>query len=80
MARAPGPARRRPGTLTEEQLDRLWRAIRAATRDAIRLGGVHTGKVIPHRVRGGSCPRCGAPMERATIGGRTTWWCSREQA
>ena len=78
--RARQDPRQAAGTLTDEQLDRLWRAIRAATRDAIRLGGVHTGKLIPHRVRGGSCPRCGAPMERATIGGRTTWWCSREQA
>jgi len=78
--RARQDPRQAAGTLTEDQLDRLWRAIRAATRDAIRLGGVHTGRVVPHRVRGGSCPRCGAPMERATIGGRTTWWCSREQA
>ena len=78
--RARQDPRQSAGTLTEEQLDRLWRAIRAATRDAIRGGGVHTGKVIPHRVPGGCCPRCGAPMERATIGGRTTWWCSREQA
>jgi len=26
------------------------------------------------------CPRDGAPMARGTVGGRTTWWCSREQA
>src|SRR5204863_6006881 len=31
------------GELSTEQLDALRRAIRAATRDAIRLGGVHTG-------------------------------------
>ena len=24
-------------------------------------------------------PMPGAPMARATVGGRTTWWCSREQ-
>ena len=50
--RARQDPRQAAGTLTEEQLDRLWRAIRAATRDAIRLGGVHTGKLIPHRVLG----------------------------
>jgi len=71
---------RRPAeTLTEEELDRLRVDIRAATRSAIRNGGVHTGNVIPFRVRGGRCPRCGAEMERATIGGRTTWWCPAEQ-
>ena len=29
---------------------------------------------------GGSCPRCGAEMVHGTVGGRSTWWCSREQA
>jgi formamidopyrimidine-DNA glycosylase len=40
---------------------------------------VHTGTVIPARRRDGVCPRCGTPMERATIGGRTTYWCPAEQ-
>ena len=63
------------GDLTEEELDRLRRETRAATRAAIRKGGVHTGDVIPARMRGGSCPRCGAEMRRETVGGRTTYWC-----
>jgi formamidopyrimidine-DNA glycosylase len=71
---------RRPAVdVTGEELDRLWRSVRAATRDAIRLGGAHTGRVIPFRRWGASCPRCGAEMSRATVGGRTTWWCPREQ-
>jgi formamidopyrimidine-DNA glycosylase len=69
-----GP-RRTPNELTTEELDRLRRATRAAIRDAIRLGGAHTGRLIPHRVKGGRCPRCRTPLERATIGGRTTFWC-----
>jgi formamidopyrimidine-DNA glycosylase len=72
--------RRPAGGLDDEELDRLRREIRAATRRAIQRGGVHTGDVIPHRTRDGHCPRCGAPMARATIGGRTTYWCSAEQA
>jgi formamidopyrimidine-DNA glycosylase len=71
--------RRPAGDLDEAELDRLRREIRAATRRAIERGGVHTGDVIPHRRRDGSCPRCGAPMARATVGGRTTYWCSAEQ-
>ena len=67
------------GELADDELDHLRRTLRAATRDAIRLGGVHTGEIIPFRRRDAACPRCGAPMERATIGGRTTWWCSQEQ-
>jgi formamidopyrimidine-DNA glycosylase len=63
------------GELSEEELDHLRRVLRAATRDAIRLGGVHTGDFIKHRKRGAPCPRCGTTVERATIGGRTTFWC-----
>jgi formamidopyrimidine-DNA glycosylase len=71
--------RRPAGELSVEELDRLRRALRAATRSAIRKGGVHTGAFVEHRVRGGACPRCGAALERATIGGRTTFWCPVEQ-
>jgi formamidopyrimidine-DNA glycosylase len=71
--------RRRVDTLDDDDLARLHRALRTATRAAIRNGGVHTGTVIAHRHAGGHCPRCGAAMERATVGGRTTWFCPREQ-
>jgi formamidopyrimidine-DNA glycosylase len=67
---------RRPANeLSQAELDLLRRSIRAAMRDAIRKGGAHTGHLNPHRVRGGRCPRCRTELERATIGGRTTFWC-----
>lgn len=72
--------RARVDTLDEEALTRLHGALRRATRVAIRKGGVHTGTVIPFRTAGAACPRCGAPMARGVVGGRTTWWCSAEQA
>jgi formamidopyrimidine-DNA glycosylase len=71
--------RRPTGSLSEEELDRLRREVRAAVRSAIRRGGAHTGDLIAHRERGGHCPRCGAELARATIGGRTTYWCPVEQ-
>ena len=72
---------RRPADdLSDDELDALRRAIRAAVRDAVRHGGAHTGHLNAHRVRGGLCPRCGAELARATIGGRTTFWCPVEQA
>ncbi len=67
------------GELTAGELDQLRRELRAATRSAIRRGGVHTGELIPARRRDGACPHCGTPLERATVGGRTTWWCPEEQ-
>jgi formamidopyrimidine-DNA glycosylase len=71
--------RRTVDTLDTDDLDELRRELRAAIRSAIRHGGVHTGQVIEHRRRGDHCPRCGAEMVRGTVGGRTTWWCPREQ-
>ena len=67
------------GGLDDDELDDLRRRLRQSIRTAVRRGGVHTGEVVPHRHRGGHCPRCGAEMTRATVGGRTTWWCPAEQ-
>jgi formamidopyrimidine-DNA glycosylase len=66
-------------SLDDALLDRLRREVRAAIRSAMALGGVHTGQLIAHRMRDGHCPRCGAAMERASVGGRTTYWCPVEQ-
>src|ERR1700753_1478694 len=66
--------------LERKDADRLYRALQAALKSAGAKGGVHTGVVIAARPPGGSCPRCGAEMVHGTVGGRSTWWCSREQA
>jgi formamidopyrimidine-DNA glycosylase len=66
--------------LSRREVDNLYRALHRAVDAAIGAGGVHALSILPARVRGGVCPRDGAPMLRGTVGGRTTWWCSREQA
>jgi formamidopyrimidine-DNA glycosylase len=66
--------------LTRPDVDRLLRALRPTVEAAVAGGGVHTLSIVAHRRPGAACPRCGAPMIRGTVGGRTTWWCSREQA
>ena len=68
------------GELTRAEVDRLHRAVRSAVETAVGNGGVHNLPVVAVRANGSSCPRCHAPMARGTVGGRTTWWCSREQA
>ncbi|MDT7797664.1 MAG: formamidopyrimidine-DNA glycosylase [Actinomycetota bacterium] len=66
--------------LTGDDLTELHQALKKALRAAIKHGGVHTGEIIGHRRAGGHCPRCGAEMAHGTVGGRSTWWCSKEQA
>jgi len=68
------------GSLSRPAVRRLYQSLQAALASAEAHGGVHTGEVIAARRRGGVCPRCGAPMRQGVVGGRTTWWCSREQA
>ena len=71
--------RRRSDELAQDELDDLRRVTRRVIRSSIRRGGAHTGELNAHRVAGGRCPRCGALLERATVGGRTTFWCPVEQ-
>ncbi|MDN5750146.1 MAG: formamidopyrimidine-DNA glycosylase [Pseudonocardia sp.] len=62
------------------RLDELYDALEQALKAAIANGGVHTGEVIGFRHADAGCPRCAAPMVHGTVGGRSTWWCSAEQA
>ena len=67
------------GTLSTLERNRLYRAFNQTMRTLSRRGGSHTGDHMEARFSGGLCPRDGAPMRTATIGGRTTYWCSRHQ-
>jgi formamidopyrimidine-DNA glycosylase len=68
------------GELSPVEVRRLYRAVQRTLDRAIAGGGVHTLSLVDFRRPGQTCPRDGAPMARGTVGGRTTWWCSREQA
>jgi len=57
----------------------LAATIRDTVADLTRRGGSHTGDLQPARVPGASCPRDGAPLDRVTVGGRTTYRCPRHQ-
>jgi formamidopyrimidine-DNA glycosylase len=68
------PVRPTSGLSTEE-LDRLRREVRSAVRSAIQKGGAHTGRFVEARRGAGVCPRDRGTLTRATVGGRTTYWC-----
>jgi formamidopyrimidine-DNA glycosylase len=67
------------GSLTPAEQRRLADGIRRTVRTLGRRGGSHTGDLQAARTRGASCPRCGAPLLRRTVGGRTTYSCPVEQ-
>jgi formamidopyrimidine-DNA glycosylase len=67
--------------LRRSDADRLYRALQAVLRPAVAAGGLpDDAGMLAERHPGGRCPRCGAEMKHGTVGGRSTWWCSREQA
>jgi formamidopyrimidine-DNA glycosylase len=68
------------GELSGADIDRLYLAVRRSVEESVAGGGVHTLPILSFRQEGARCPRCGAPMVRGKVAGRTTWWCSREQA
>lgn len=67
------------GSLSAAELRRLHRHLRATVTDLVERGGSHTGDLLSSRRPGGVCPRDGTPLRRATVGGRTTWWCPKHQ-
>lgn len=67
------------GSLDGAEQARLARTIGTTLRVLGRRGGSHTGDLMPARVPSAGCPRDGTPLRRATIGGRTTYWCPAHQ-
>ncbi|MDE0804539.1 MAG: hypothetical protein OSA99_14600 [Acidimicrobiales bacterium] len=71
--------RRAAGGLTAAEVTRLAATIVDTVADLTQRGGSHTGDLQPARERGASCPRDGAPLDRRTVGGRTTYLCPAHQ-
>ena len=71
--------RRGIGTFDATERDRLFAAWKATMKQLTRRGGSHTGDHMEGRTSGGLCPRDGASLLSATVGGRTTYWCSLHQ-
>ena len=67
------------GSLSAAELRRLHRGLRSAIDDLMARGGSHAGELLPERRAGGRCPRDGRELLRATVGGRTSWWCPKHQ-
>ena len=71
---------RTAGSVGDDEVRRLHRTIRRTLDQMDRRGGSHTGDLFEQRGYGGTCPRDGTTLLRATVGGRTSWWCAKHQA
>jgi formamidopyrimidine-DNA glycosylase len=67
------------GSLDDATVARLHKQVRSTVGDLLAKGGSHLGRLQSARVRGGRCPKDGAPLLRRTVGGRTTYSCPRHQ-
>ena len=72
---------RRIEDLGPEERDRLFDAIRAVLRTSVeRFDHLPSGWLIHVRGRPeAACPRCGTPLGRTVVGGRTTYFCPYHQ-
>jgi formamidopyrimidine-DNA glycosylase len=73
------------GSLDAKRTKALYRDIRGVCRDALRIIGEKWDDppdswLFNHRwQKGGTCPKTGAKLQHATIGGRTTCWSPARQ-
>jgi formamidopyrimidine-DNA glycosylase len=80
-------ARMHPATeifrLDDKALAKLFRATRYILKRAIAakadVNQMPKSWLLPHRGKGGKCPRCGTKLRSAKIGGRTAWFCAHCQ-
>lgn len=67
------------GGLSNGVVEDLAHQVRTTVADLAGRGGSHTGDLQAERHREGVCPRDGTPLERRTVGGRTTYSCPLHQ-
>jgi formamidopyrimidine-DNA glycosylase len=67
------------GSMDRDETARLVRQLRSTIVRLSAAGGSHRGALQADRGGGGSCPRCGGPLRREQVGGRTTIWCPTHQ-
>jgi formamidopyrimidine-DNA glycosylase len=69
--------------LGDKALTKLFRAAHYILEKAITakadVNQMPRSWLLPHRGKGGKCPRCGCELKSSRIGGRTAWFCGNCQ-
>jgi formamidopyrimidine-DNA glycosylase len=75
--------RARTEKLASATIRELHKAMRAVLKKAIAADAdadrLPRSFLLPHRARGGTCPKCGGTLQQVKFGGRTTYYCPRDQ-
>jgi formamidopyrimidine-DNA glycosylase len=65
--------------LNDKRRSQLFRAMGRVLQKAIAyqadVNRMPKSWLLPHRGKGGKCPRCGRELKSSKIGGRTAWFC-----
>jgi len=75
--------RARTEKLSGATVSGLHTAMRAVLRKAIDADAdankLPRSFLLPHRARGGTCPKCDGTLQQVKLGGRMTYFCPRDQ-
>jgi formamidopyrimidine-DNA glycosylase len=71
------------GSFDEKALRALFKAMKRELKGAVdcRADAERFPRscLLPHRLRGGRCPRCGVSLETVKVAGRTAYYCPKHQ-
>lgn len=75
--------RKRTAELSEKNVDELYEQTIEVLKTAIDKkadpNNFPEDFIIPHRHDDGRCPKCGGPIEKVKVSGRTGWYCPKCQ-
>ncbi len=78
---------RKASSLSDNEIEKLFQAIRQVLREAIEKGGSpewtdfegHVGEYVPRVHGAATCPECGREVKKISLGGRTAYLCEKCQ-
>jgi formamidopyrimidine-DNA glycosylase len=69
--------------LSEDDLKKIYQKMNTVLKRAISVNADHeelpTNYLLTHRKAGEDCPKCGGKIKKHTIGGRSSYFCSKHQ-
>jgi len=75
--------KKKASRLSQDQMEDLYEAVHSVLDKAVACGAdpekMPETYLIPHREKGGECPRCGKDLKKIEVSGRSGYYCGRCQ-